>query len=123
MENSKEKPKKKKFSLFCCFSTNGEKRRRRDNNRSPNISNSNKTNITEQNVNIKVKDFSLDDNQKNIEKQKFDENSRNNPISNIKKNFNNFESIKENDNNNNKNKLNNIKKNLIRFNTLNNRIN
>jgi hypothetical protein len=122
MENSNEKPKKKKFSLFCCFSTNGGKRRRRDNNRSPNNSNSNKTNITEQNANIKVKDFSLEDNSKNLEK-KFDENSKNSPISNIKKNFNNFENIKENDNNNNQNKHNNSKTNLIRFNTFNNRIN
>ena len=123
MENSKEKPKKKKFSLFCCFSTNGGKRRRRENNRSPNTSNSNKTNITEQNVYIKVKNFSIEDNSKNLEKQKFDENSRNSPISNIKKNFNNFENIKKNDNNNNQNKPNNNKTNLTRFNTLNNRIN
>ena len=70
MENLNEKPKKKKFSLFCCFSINesGKKRKKKYNSHS-NISNTNKTNISEQNINIKVKDFSIEEkknNQNNI---------------------------------------------------------
>ena len=62
MENSNEKPKKKKFSLFCCFSTNeGGKKRKQKYNSHSNISNTNKTNISEQNINVKVKDFSIEE--------------------------------------------------------------
>ena len=86
MENSKEKVKKKKFSLFCCFSTNeGGKRRKKKNNSSQNFSGSNKTNISEQNVNIKVKDFSIEQNSNKLKKAKNDENSKMSSISNKKK--------------------------------------
>ena len=62
MENSNEKPRKKKFSLFCCFSTNeGGKKRKKKYNSHSNASNTNKTNISEQNINIKVKDFSIEE--------------------------------------------------------------
>ena len=124
MENSKEKVKKKKFSLFCCFSTNeGGKRRKKKNNSSQNFSGSNKTNISEQNVNIKVKDFSIEQNSNKLKKPKNDENSKMSSISNIKKNLNNIEIIKEKESNNNQNKNSNNdinkKPSLIKYKTSN----
>ena len=124
MENSKEKTKKRKFSLFCCFSTNeGGKRRRKKNNSSQNFSGSNKTNISEQNVNIKVKDFSIEENSNKLKKPKNDENSKTSSISNINKNLNNIEIIKENGSNNNQNKNSNNdinkKPSLIKYKTSN----
>ena len=61
MDNSNEKPKKKKFSLFCCFSINerGKKRKKKYNS----ITNSNISNFfsSRQKSNIKIKDFTIED--------------------------------------------------------------
>ena len=54
MEQS-DKPKKKIFSIFCCFSMNDKERRKRKEKFRSSISN--KTNITDQNISIKVNDF------------------------------------------------------------------
>ena len=98
MENSNEKPKKKKFSFFCCFSTNegGKKRKKKYNS----ISNSNKTNISssEQNNNIKVKDFSIEENtyiSKKVNNIPIGNNSKTNSITNIKEDIKEIDKIKQ----------------------------
>ena len=100
MENSNEKPKKKKFSLFCCFSTNeGGKKRRKKYNSHNNISNSNKTNISsEKNKNIKVNDFSIEGNSyksKKIHKIPIGNHSKASSISNIKEDIKKIDKLKQ----------------------------
>ena len=98
MENSIEKPKKKKFSLFCCFSLN-EKGRKRKNQKyfsQNNISKTDKTNISNQNLNINIKGFSIEENSQNLKKNQ-DNNSFS--ISKVKEDLKNYEKIikKENE--------------------------
>ena len=59
MENEEKPHKKKIFSIFCCFSTNEERRRRKRNGNQESLPTlpSNKTNITEQNINININEF------------------------------------------------------------------
>ena len=99
MENSNEKSKKKKFSLFCCFSTNegGRRRKRQKNYSQNNVSNTYKTNISEQNLNIKVKEFSIEKNSEKLnEEHKYQEIKS---ISKLKEDLKNFQNIliKENE--------------------------
>ena len=63
MKNS-EKPKKKKFSIFCCFSINNDRRKRKIKNSMNPLLTGNRTNNTEQNLNIKVNEFDFDANDK-----------------------------------------------------------
>ena len=63
MKNS-EKPKKKKFSIFCCFSMNNDRRKRKIKNSMNPLLTGNRTNNTEQNLNIKVNEFDFDANDK-----------------------------------------------------------
>ena len=64
MENINKKPQKKKFSFFCCFFKNNERRKKRkEKHNSQSISSPGiKTNLSELNSNIKVKDLSIEEN-------------------------------------------------------------
>ena len=102
LDKQNEKQKKKKFSLFCCFSSNkSAKKRKEKNNSHNNRSNTNKTNISEQNINIKVNNFSIEDkkfvmknlNNQNINNSKISLNS--NKKEDTKKSEKTKEKIKE----------------------------
>ena len=131
MENINKKPQKKKFSFFCCFCTNDERRKKRkEKHNSQSISSPGiKTNLSELNSNIKVKDLSIEENLNKLKIEKkqneeeikksssfINEEIKSNKKIKIQKNLNEFNDSKNNIKNNNLKKENNIKK----FNTISN---
>ena len=122
--NPSEKPKKKRFSIFCCFSTNDEGRRRRK-NKDKRQSLATKPSITED----QVSGFTNDVNSNKFSKQSEDktkiiydtyedlkigqkeDNKNNSNILNINKNSNNIKIYDRNDKKDDKNKLNKAKLN------------
>ena len=107
MKNS-EKPKKKKYSLFCCFSMNNKRKNKQKINQQQSTNTVNKTNITEQNLSIKVSGFAYGGKDKISQKSKnYEKRTINSYISqknkNIKEDLKNDISLFSNKNKNNKN--------------------
>ena len=126
-----KKPQKKKFSFFCCFCTNDERRKKRkEKHNSQSISSPGiKTNLSELNSNIKVKDLSIEENlnKLKIEKKQNEDNTKicssfineenkTNKNLEIQKNLNEFNNSTNNKKSNNLKKENKIK----RLNTISN---
>jgi hypothetical protein len=85
MENSDKKPKKSIFSFFCCFSVGKDKRQRKNQKMTTkNSLTGNKTNISDNNSSLKIKDFTNTDDIKGVINEKIDNSNIINKDSNNK---------------------------------------